>query len=67
VPPDRKNARAVADGVSSRIKGRIDAAMLSCAKKAAADAARDLASVTVPPWRIHDLRRTDSGWALPCR
>jgi integrase len=42
----------------SRIKRRVDAAMLACARSEVEDAALDPNSVTLPAWRIHDLRRT---------
>jgi hypothetical protein len=42
----------------SRIKRRIDAAMLARAQREAEDADLDPNLLTLPAWRIHDLRRT---------
>jgi integrase len=42
----------------SRIKRRIDAAMLACAQREAEDANLEVNTIVIPPWRIHDLRRT---------
>jgi integrase len=42
----------------SRIKQRIDIAMLACARKEFENAGLDSNLVTLPAWRIHDLRRT---------
>ncbi len=42
----------------SKIKKRLDAKMLTLAQRAAVEAGHDPAEVTIPPWRLHDLRRT---------
>ncbi len=42
----------------SKAKERLDAEMLSIAKKEAAERGDDPEAVTATPWRIHDLRRT---------
>jgi integrase len=54
-----------------RAKKRIDASMLSIARKEAVDRGDDPADVTLQPWTFHDLRRTAAsgmarlGVALP--
>jgi integrase len=42
----------------SRVKTRLDKLMLKFAREEAAAAGRGSAEVTIPPWRLHDLRRT---------
>jgi integrase len=42
----------------SQLKKRLDRAMIKLARDEAAAAGRDPAAVSIPPWRLHDLRRT---------
>ena len=42
----------------SRIKQRLDGLMLKAAKKQERAAVNDPDAVRIPPWRLHDLRRT---------
>jgi integrase len=42
----------------SKIKHRIDDLMMQIARKEAKKAGRDPDLISIPPWRIHDLRRT---------
>src|SRR5215204_4254805 len=42
----------------SNAKERLDALVLRTARQEATEAGQDAAAVTVPPWRLHDLRRT---------
>lgn len=42
----------------SKIKARLDAAMLDIAKEEAKKAGEDIDEVSLDPWRFHDLRRT---------
>jgi integrase len=41
-----------------RAKQRLDTLMLAEARREAGEAGRDAAAVTIPAWRLHDLRRT---------
>ena len=47
-------------GVSGwpKMKHRLDALMVEAARNEAAAAGRKAAKVSIPPWRIHDIRRT---------
>ncbi|WP_171070291.1 tyrosine-type recombinase/integrase [Methylobacterium terricola] len=54
----RSGTTAAAD--YSAGKKRLDAAMLAIATKEEPEQGRDLKAVSVPPWRLHDLRRTCS-------
>jgi integrase len=42
----------------SKLKSRLDAAMLTKLRQAAAERGDDATKVTLPDWRLHDLRRT---------
>jgi integrase len=42
----------------SRLKGRLDKLMIKLGREEAAASGRDPAEVKIPPWRLHDLRRT---------
>jgi len=42
----------------SKVKSRLDAAMLDLARREAADRGLDPAQIKIQDWRLHDLRRT---------
>jgi integrase len=54
----RTGTAPISDYSSS--KARLDAAMLGIARSKAESAGRDPKTVTLKPWRLHDLRRTCS-------